>query len=113
MNDYKIFSYGSSDCPDLKNFSPKENFFISVEIDFKKLNEEGVETFYFFLCDKLGFENQKYSEELNHIEIIEKYSFDIVLKYIEEKIELKMKELNNEGFLDYMNSNFNIEEYKS
>jgi hypothetical protein len=109
MSNFELYSYGSSDCPDVTRFSPQGDFFISVEFDIKRKNEEGVATYYFFLATKKGFENQKYSNELEFIEIVDDYSFDFVKNYLEEKVVRKVEELDDTDLFSYLNSNFNFE----
>ncbi len=109
MSNFELYSYGSSDCSDLINYSPNGDFFISIEFDLKKKTEEGLLTFYFFLCTKKGFENQKYSDELKFIEFVDEYSFIYVKKYLEENIVKKTLEMDDKELISYMMSNFIFE----
>ncbi|KXX70878.1 hypothetical protein [Flammeovirga sp. SJP92] len=108
MNSFELFSFGSSDCLNLKEFSPKDEFFISVEFDLKKQNEEGIMTFFFFLATKEGYYNQPYHDELEHIIIVEKYSFEFVRRMLDKKIVNKITELSDKRLLEYLHSIFNF-----
>ncbi len=109
MSNFELYNYGSSDCSEIDKFSPQGDFFISVEFDLKRKDEEGIATYYFFLATKKGFEDQKYSEELEFIEIVDDYSFEFVKNYLDEKVNKQIKELDDEELFNYLNSNFNFQ----
>jgi len=106
MSEFELYRYGSSDCSRIDKYSPQGDFFISVEFDLKRKDEDGIVTYYFFLATQKGFEDQKYSEELEFIEIVDDYSFEFVKNYLEEKVNKQIKELDDEELFNYLNSNF-------
>ncbi|MBD0405173.1 hypothetical protein [Flammeovirga sp. EKP202] len=110
MSSFELFSFGSSDCLNLEEFSPKNEFFISVEFDLKKRNQEGIITFFFFLATKEGYYNQPYHDELEHIVIVEKYSFEFVRRMLDQNVVYKIIELSDKQLLEYLHSNFNFDD---
>ena len=110
MSSFELYSFGSLDCPDLSSFSPAKDFFIAIEFDLKKKNTDIFMTYFFYLSTKNGFDNQKYSDELEFIMIVDEYSFDFVKNYIEKNVAKQVSDLDDEELIDYLNSNFNLEE---
>ncbi len=111
MSNYELHSYGSPDCSDLYKYSPEEDFFISIEFDLKNKDSEGLLTFYFFLCTRKGFENQKFSDELEFVVFVDKFSIEFVKNYLEEKVVNQVAEFDDERLIKYLASNFNLESY--